>query len=197
MGNVKCFMIEQTNQVRRYLRRFTYSSKKPCGTSSHEGGKVFLDTIEFPVNTHMKIEHCDDTLIRKHDKWPKKCEKCDYIFLDEDEWQIFPERIFRDPNTGNLHELCDVPAGAMWDARWWMDPDKNLKYEDGWVGPDGLSLYVMLPNRCEWFIDGMANNSKDKHGWIRTGVPPMITANPSILAADYHGWLRNGELVSC
>jgi len=82
--------------------------------------------------------------------------------------------------------LRDCPPGAMYDAFWY--PEK---------GPDGRALCVSLPpggGMDFWHVDGP---SKGGGGWTRSGEPPFVTANPSILTPRFHGFLRNGWLESC
>jgi hypothetical protein len=60
-----------------------------------------------------------------------------------------------------------------------------------WRGPDGRCLVLKTP-AGDWVIDGPASGGGR---WERTGVPPLITARPSILIpGQYHGWLTAGVL---
>lgn len=83
------------------------------------------------------------------------------------------------------------------------------------LGPDGRSLWCILPNGHEWGIDGRASNctmpdDNEHRCWVRTGKPEDGTLNVgkkggptcaagagSIWAGDFHGFLRNGVLKSC
>lgn len=56
---------------------------------------------------------------------------------------------------------------------------------------NGPHLIVVTPDG-EWDIDSIASNGP---GWDRSGDPPNITANPSIICGTYHGWLRDGKLI--
>lgn len=93
----------------------------------------------------------------------------------------------------------ELPIGAMWNAPW-----KRRK------GPDGRSLYVMLPGQCAWFIDGRANNctkpqDTDHQCWVRHGEPPDITVDKngitcdagagSVIVPGWHGFLEKGYLT--
>ena len=92
----------------------------------------------------------------------------------------------------------DIPIGAMWDAKW-----KRRK------GPDGRAIYVMMPGRVAWFIDGRCSNctrmdDATHHCWVRHGEPPGLTVDKngdtcsagagSIIVPGWHGFLRNGWL---
>lgn len=119
-------------------------------------------------------------------RWPAKCDQCGAPFPEFATWQVFQELIYRRADSGQEMTLRDAPPGAMWDAGWYWEK-----------GPDGKSLCVCLPpggGLDYWHVDGPA---KGGGRWTRTGVPPNVTANPSILTPRYHGWLRDGRLVDC
>lgn len=110
--------------------------------------------------------------------------------------------------TNGVGEWTDqtLPPGAMLDATWYHDID-------GWRGPDGIALMVVLPpqhirsdngevdNRSNWWhADGPSrNNGVPGPGWSRTGdpkaSPPTVTIQPSILTGDYHGFVQGGTLT--
>lgn len=116
-------------------------------------------------------------------RWPSAC-ACGYVFQTSDRSQCRHERIYVRPDTGEGYELRPgtTPPGAMWDATWLTDT---------WRGPDGRCLEMVLPDGHWWCIDGPSTSGG---GWTRTGVPPRITARPSILSPRYHGWLTDGVL---
>jgi hypothetical protein len=110
---------------------------------------------------------------------------------------------FRNPNTGEVCKLSQMPPGACWDMTWWDEK-----------GPDGRALCVKLPDGHTWRIDGRASNctmpNDDKHYcWIRHGKPEDGTLHVdkngytcqagagSIQTPSWHGFLRNGYLVTC
>lgn len=119
-------------------------------------------------------------------RWPTHCE-CGYAFTADDEWQLFYERLYRDPRDGREYGLRDAPTGAMWDATWLADIREYTERS-----PDGRILHLMLPDGTEWNIDSKAQNGP---GWTRTGEPPRVSASPSILSPGYHGFLRDGVLT--
>jgi hypothetical protein len=102
--------------------------------------------------------------------------------------------LYRRADTGERMTWWDAPIGAM-------------AYVAGLgAGPDGRTLMVKCPatpaerpdESTTWVID-RPSSSGAQGGWTRTGIPPKITANPSIFInppGGWHGWLRDGELVS-
>lgn len=81
-------------------------------------------------------------------------------------------------------------------------------------GPDGRTLFAVLPNRHHWTIDSRASNCTRKDDdvhrcWCRHGRPEDGTLHVdkngdtcaagagSIVSGDFHGFLHNGHLVSC
>lgn len=93
--------------------------------------------------------------------------------------------------------ISEAEPGAMWDAPW-MIHDSEL-----FGGDDGRCLVVKLPDGSMWVIDGPSYNAnrsqQSQRGWQRTGVPPRITARPSILihGTGYHAFLTDGVLEPC
>jgi hypothetical protein len=119
-------------------------------------------------------------------RWPILCDQCGVVFPDSAQWQVFQESIFRRADNGQDTTLRDAPPGAMYDAEWY--PMK---------GPDGRCLCVCLPPEGGldyWCIDDVAVGGGK---WTREGVPPHVTARPSILTPRYHGFLTNGVLREC
>lgn len=185
----QCFMLEPTMIARRALRRFTYGDDVACpnrpgwghdASTSIENGEVRWS----PDGTYLS----EDDVPRDDLRWPPRC-ACGYAFTDDDHWQVWSEPLYRAPD-GNLYNIGmnrpdSAPAGAMWDAPWYHDiPD--------WVGPDGRSLSVMLPDKTPWLIDGP---SRSGGKWERSGDVPTITASPSIASKGYHGFLQSGVLT--
>jgi hypothetical protein len=182
-------MIVETARTQLSLRRYSNEGVCPLTHSYHNESKPLgvVSTIYGVSGGRRVIEPRPEQIAHDDPRWPVQC-ACGEPFTEKDTWQIFQDGIWSRPDTGEeltLRQWQKVP-GAMWDA-WW--------YHTTWVGPDGLSLVVALPDGREWLMDGPAKGSN--RPWTRTGVPPIVTATPSILTPGYHGWLRDGVLVPC
>lgn len=211
---VRCFMLEETGRVNRYLRRFTFHKDAPCESAEGESGHDAwgeLDQVEDPAHglgfeekrelAREADENENLELLRKvvrgdlwpHDdgRWPDTCELCGYPFGPDDEWQLHQKDVWepanpdRAPDGLEETELRNAPPGAMWDA-YWMEGE----------GPDGLYLVVKTPDGFEWQIDGAASNAQGQPGWERQGEPPRVTVRPSIGTPGYHGFLIDGEFTA-
>lgn len=190
--SIQCFWLEPTDQVKRFLRRYRGSDQgEPCPLpQGYHNAMVELDRATAEVTDNGGI-NASGTWPKEDPRWPKQC-ACGYAFVDEDQWQLFINLIYRRQDTGEETTLRDAPPGAMWDATW---------FRKQWVGPDGIHLVVKTPGG-EWYVDGPSHNSRGEghrpQGWARTGALPNVTATPSILIpGKYHGWLRDGYLVEC
>ncbi len=90
--------------------------------------------------------------------------------------------------------------GDMWFQEHMLSPDSVDFYKAHVLSPEYVHdwidkrapLFVCLPNGNHWCVD--QRESGGTNGWTVTGVPPCITARPSILSVDYHGWLTDGVL---
>ena len=221
---VRCFLIEPTDDMRHYLRRYTRRSDAPratggwtCEQGWHEA-RALVGTVPAERDEDGYVSG-DLTPTTGHDdrRWPQECDKgCGYHFTENDQWQDFLDHIYRRVDTGELTTIRDAPDGAMWDA-WWYP----------WKGPDGKCIGVRCPGGGEWIIDSVASNctihpatgprtilpynpdpnsAPEAHRcWIRHGEPPNLTVDKnghtcaagagSILAGDYHGFLRDGTFT--
>ena len=215
----RCFLLLPTDTVRRWLRRYTGHRKQgsrgewTCAAGWHQAMVLFDEAAavweerverEGPPRVVLRtVTHRETERPPEDDpRWPTTCEKCVYVFDDEDAKQFFYDLIYRRKDTGALTTLRDAPPGAMWDA-WWL---RGLSGGQVLGGPadDGRRLMVKCPNGREWFIDGRASNctkpKDDQHRcWVRHGEPPDLVVDKrgvtcqagagSILAGDYHGFL--------
>jgi hypothetical protein len=212
---VETFMLERTDKVFVYLRRYHSNSVEvhKCPGSGPYGyhqalikvgeEKAVYESRDY--NGYSRSVRVDDSYLDKykaeyphgHPKWPAKCEDCFYRFSDLDEWQYFTELMWKLPN-GELTTIKSPPEGAMYFA-WWEAGNPNY--------PDTGPLYAICPGGHPWNIDGRASNctmpNDNEHKcWIRHGEPPKITVDKngntcqagagSIQAGDYHGFLQNG-----
>jgi len=198
---VKCFLLEPTERQRRYLRRYRGAGDHPCLVNHYHDAWVLIDVIPDkgePISDGRgEFEH--------DERWPKKCDRCDYLFTENDHYQVFLDRIYARKDTGEEMTLRDAPPGAMWDANWLHDLIPGM----GWTGPDGRSLVAVCPGGHQWHIDGRCSNCTRPHEphqcWIRHGEPPNITVDKngntcaagagSIQTPNWHGFLRDGYLV--
>lgn len=194
-----CFLLTPIARVKLRLRRYVHADHCVKGCHSAE---VFIGEEDQTLDeerTHGDLHDHDDL------HWPKKCEHCDYVFQDEDHWQLNPDRLYESSDGRAPMTLHEAPPGAMWYADW-MPHTK---------GPDGRCLIVRCPNGYDWMIDGRASNctkpkDKEHNCWYREGVPPNITIihpHPKSCSAGagsigigegknhYHGFLKKGKLT--
>lgn len=191
MGSViQCFFLEPSDTVEESLRRFVFFKGEEPITCV--GGKGYHDAETVIGTKPWTPDVCNaDDFDHADPRWPKSC-ACGYVFQPEDAWQHNMTRLYVRKDTGALMTLSASPPGAMWYADWYPDEEKRA--------PDGRVLIVKTPGG-DWNVDAKSSNGP---GWTRTGTPPNVTANPSILCgkrADgswtYHGWLTNGKLIEC
>lgn len=199
----ECFMVEQTDRVRRWLRRYT--SPDAVGAWTCEGGwHEAMAQIEDGPAIRYSDEHHEDLVRtepmswpRDDPRWPTECgHGCGYRFTGTDEWQLFYEVIYRAPAQGGREllirdDLDRSAVGAMWWARW---------LPRAWWGPEGQGCLCVVTPGGMWPIDGPASRpgggESAPGAWTRTGEPPAITVAPSInLVGRYHGFLRDGVLT--
>lgn len=201
---------------------------RPGGFSFHHAG-VHIGRIGLEMELHDDgtsfIESTDPGEYASDSRWPTTC-RCGYEFTASDEWQVLGRQLWqripsyadttaqdvwleaikqasRSPSTlvpgadARIMDEFDGDAsvavwgpGAMFDAFW---------LPEAWRGADGLGLTVKLPGGGVWHIDSEANGGGH---WSRSGVPPMITATPSIWShanagppSEYHGFLQAGKLT--
>jgi len=186
-SNIQCFMLDPTEEAQEELRRYVCDVNSSCPLphgyhdTSVEIGTCILSDSDINGRGSDDFDHSDS-------RWPITC-ACGYLFQPGDLWQHNTYRLYRRSDNGELTTLKDAPVGAMWFAPWYLPVYK---------GPDGNCLVVKTPGG-DWLLDGPT----DKQRWTRTGVPPLVTASPSILFYNkdhkpaYHGWLRNGRLEEC
>jgi hypothetical protein len=137
MNKVKCFWLEPAGKIQREFRRYRSSDKGKCiaGEYSYHNASVLLDVVDDP-NPHGVVD-CDISVepFRGDPRWPIKCERCAYLFTEDDHFQIFTERIYKRTDTGEETTLRDAAPGAMWNATWMTDfPD--------WCGADGRAQLI-------------------------------------------------------
>lgn len=186
MGEIRCFLVTAQPRARVSLRRFTYVTDEACPADQYGHGAVtwMPDEVEWTDLESNGRGGPPDDYPKDHPSWPTICEACGYQFQGRDIWQENYSRVFAAPD-GREWVMRDLPPGAMLFGTW--DPRAR-------VTP---ALFLALPPRGGmnlWCIDGPASGGAY---WDRTGEPPEVTVEPSILTGDYHGWLRAGVLVEC
>ena len=178
--NVQCFWLEPTDRQRRSLRRFTFSSDKECPNCSmgHDASVGIEDGSDVLTEIDGRLYHGSPKVSEYagDSRWPIKCEFCDYVFQQDDEWQANGHQIHS--TTTGLGEMTvqESPAGGMWDATNWT-PDR-------WRGPDGRCIAIKLPPGGPhdfWLIDGPTSKKADEPDtfWTRVGSTfPDISVTP-------------------
>jgi hypothetical protein len=202
MGNIACFFLNPTNFYVKSLRRYhsADADNRCCGPGSfgyHNAEVIIEPRLELFVNP---ISGRDHTFSQDDRRWPKVCQQCLYEFRTDDEWQVNYGRLYARTDNQELVTLRDAPAGAMWDASWFLDSLKRA---------DGRYLILRLPGRYDWEIDGSCSNCDRKEEphecWVRHGEPPLITVDKNgntcragagsvITSTGYHAMLENGIL---
>jgi hypothetical protein len=199
---VKCFFLTPIAKVRLRLRRYSFKDNRPC-VDGHEyhNAEATLHDEDQPLDQNRTS---GDLFPHDDPAWPKKCDRCDYEFVDEDHWQLNPDRLYESSDDQEPMTIHEAPPGAMWYADWYH-----------FEGPDGHCLVVRCPNGCDWIVDSQASNCNrrdEKHWcWYREGTPPDVTIvhpHPKSCTAGagsigigpkgknyYHGFLRNGALT--
>lgn len=206
MPDVKCFLVEPTHLARAFLRCYISGSSCP-GEHGYHNAMVPIGDLDGLIDPEGFLHSPRASDYASDGRWPEQCD-CGWPFgsgptlawiekagrldgiADDVEgrtWQVFVDRLWRNPESGVVGTLTDHGAGAMFDA-FWMGAS--------YAGPDGHHWSLILPpgrgNVDVWSMFGPASNGG---GWEISGEAPMLTASPSIQSGSYHGFLRNGVLV--
>lgn len=200
-----CFWVEKTDRQRWGLRRFVSAARGPSCPAG--GDHDALNLVGARKRPPRPVATSDRSRlpaeVRDRKDWPKRCDSCGYRFKATDTWQVWTDRIYQRPETGEEWTLRDLPPGAIFDAEW---------LHDFWVGEDGLTATVVLPvgepeeipwnaSRHMWHVDSEATGGGH---WTRTGdprKPETLTVSPSIaklkagVPGYYHGFLQDGVLT--
>lgn len=191
MGSrIRCFWLEETDQVEMDLRRYVSSAEAKCA-----GSGWGYHNAEATIGRCHKSEVTEvhgDSWPHADPRWPARC-ACGYEFKPADPWQFNPNSLYKRSDTGELVELGKAPAGAMWNATW-------MRQGNHYRMVDGITLVVRTPGG-DWCVDGPAypggGAAPVPNAWSRSGIVPDVTANPSIVTGSYHGFLRAGWLEEC
>lgn len=212
MAKIKCFWVEPTERMARYLRCYASGDCKQSGIGYHNA-QVRIeddDAVRTTVNGHRVVRPAGGERLPNDHRWPTFC-ACGLEF-DISNRQLFCDSIYFNPDTGESWPLRELPVGAVWNAEWLAELSEG-RVNTLYTGPDGLSLHVRTPGG-DWCIDGRANNctmpEDNTHKcWVRHGSPKDGTLHVdknghtcgagagSIVQPGYHGFLHNGHLVDC
>ncbi len=214
MSRIRCFWLDETGNVRVWLRRHVAG---PCGGGaeySYHNARFLIGDMaavagapagepgRFYLAQPMPAPPPEDP------RWPAACETCGYAFKDTDPHQVFQHALYARRDTGEITTVDDAPAGAMWDA-WWYRQHGPEAFSF-WAPVEGVNLMVKTPGG-EWYVDGRASNcdqpDRAHRCWVRHGTVPDITVDKagdtcgagagSIRSGSYHGFLRGGHLEDC
>lgn len=212
---IPCFLIKQGHQARRSLRRFHFAEEgeEPCPGSARSYHSASVEIGEFPLllSDHNSIASIDSAEYAEDERWPTTCEKCDYVFTGEDQWQVNQHPVYV-ADDGREMVLHEAPPGAIWEATWMGRESWGI---NGGTGP---AYVIKLPNGAD-FMPGSGASNCDRQGedhdcWCVHGEAPNLTIdkNPepgrstcsagggSIWSGqgspnEWHGFVTNGELV--
>lgn len=206
------FWMEPTGLCRLALRRYSHARVDP---TTHDGfayhnAKLWLPDIveeERDERGYRSLGATEEKHKPSNDdsRWPDKCSRCEYHFLDEDRHQLWSSDLWKRTDNGefrvkDFEHPDDIPmaeVGASWDSFW-------LKDVLGGRNPDGIVFTVRCPPEKiawnDWIVDHEASTGGY---WTRTGDPRQcnVTASPSIAIGTpgtpgyYHGFLQNGILT--
>lgn len=98
-----------------------------------------------------------------------------------------------DPNDGKKPAI-----GDMWPCDYWPENWLSTYFDEHWKGKR-MPMMVQLPSG-PFCIDmctmSNGNPHPQRHGWVVTGDPPLVTLSPSInIMGSYHGWIQNGVIT--
>lgn len=200
---IKTFLLEPTNVCWASLRRYSREEGKLCANTDREYHNADFKLGEMPVSESSSVPW--DQFPKTDPRWPTKCDACDYVFKDSDNWQLFQDRIWIRKDTGEKHGLRNPPIGAVYRATW-HEPNIDC-------GPGQQAWICVVPGKNGphfWHIDGRASNctmpqDKAHRCWVRHGVAPDFHVDKngltcqagagSIQTSGWHGFLHNGYLV--
>jgi hypothetical protein len=201
------FWVEPTGSQLIGLRRYTSSNGEwTCADGWHQAmTKVSEEAAD--VNDEGVLHSYRGTFTDTDPRWPSTCEAgCGYEFTDDDRRQVWQDRIYHRPDTGEQWPSRELPPGSMHHSPWLGRVYPNIER------PDDIVLQVKLPNGRDWCVDSQASNCTrpgERHAcWVRTGDPRtgQVTVGKggntcsagagSIAAGDYHGFLHAGVLTA-
>jgi hypothetical protein len=207
----ECFVAPKAGKLSRKLRRYKgrdhdksreaeYACPNMPGNFSYHDAKVRIEDTPDLFTKYVTEERVTPE-IRLDPRWPTHC-SCGYTFVEDDIWQVFTERLYTNPKTGEVFPIREAPPGAIFFADW-LTPDRtpinvtdtgynghlSIFYYREWYGKRD-PLLIQCPGRnIQWCPDSPSTNGP---GWQIVGEIPKITITPSILLPNYHGWVTDG-----
>lgn len=183
-----CFWVELNGEQGVWLRRYRAYSE-PKAWTCEEGWHDAKTFVEYTARGSIPVEeYAGDA------RWPITCGRCDYVFSDDDKWQVWTDNVYATLDASETWFGLTLPVGALYDATW---------LPDAYRGADGIALTVVLPPDSDnthvqrWHVDGPASGGGR---WTRSGdpraTPPTVHADPSIKNGDpgwehfYHGHMH-------
>lgn len=207
------FWCEPTGEADVGLRRYRYSDGDDISEHFHSAQRI-IERAPTRFSTTRQPDDKPDCFLASiptsefadHPWWPVQC-GCGYFFIDDDEWQVTQEVIYRAVDGRGEWPMHSLPIGAMFDSCW---------VGGSWRNPaDDLAVTVILPPGGPyeyWNTDGPATHQEADptpedpahtrsvlvpHAWTRAGDPRVgpISVTPSIQTSSYHGFLTDGQLT--
>jgi hypothetical protein len=169
-----CFLITPGNQAKRTLRRYSDSltMNPPCPSSWRSYHNASVEIGDFPVvrSDHGSLAMIDPVEYAEDERWPVKCEHCEYIFTADDHWQVNQDLIYA-AEDGREMTLSAAPPGAVWVAEWMPDRFR--------INGSGPPYVIRLPNGHD-FMPGSGASNCDRKGedhdcWCVHGEAPNFT----------------------
>jgi len=201
-----CVFLQSTNKLQRYLRRYCTTEAEHCnGRMSYHDTMIPFDIVDEADRTYESQDKNNHV-----EGYPERC-SCGYVFVPDDHWQVFTDRLYQKPD-GTMIATRDCEPGSMWFMPW-LDVKYKPQLEH--------VLVVKCPGDHIWIVDSEASNcnrkaeivagaypgrlQEDHHCWEIVGTLPLITVRlcstvpghpggGSILFPDFHGMLENGVL---
>jgi hypothetical protein len=207
---IECFLVTSAERARVSLRRYHESSNvaalKCASELGYHNAQFYLGEYPQALDPIERVWRPPvvETIPHTDERWPVKCEACDYRFALHDEWQVFNQHLYVDAQGGE-HTLWERKPGMMWFAPWYYDPTdpgdvaelpNRRQKKNSYLGQNywrdwasiRAPLSVICPGGSEWCVDAESSNN-DGVGWLVSGAAPKLSCTPSIVVPGYHGYL--------
>src|SRR5689334_5618246 len=96
MADIECFLLTETTQVERELRRYRSSAAEKCpvGPWGFHNGSVKIGILEKPRTGDYEEAVPSDLIPHDDPRWPICCDSCGIAFTPEDPWQVNDHRLW-------------------------------------------------------------------------------------------------------